>query len=439
MSRECLVSGMLLASGAGSQADPPAEPGAGSDKGTAAQLMSWSGFERQAVERGIDFTATYIGEVVANASGGIQRGAVYEGLFGLALELDLARLGLWENAKIHISSIYPHGRSPSARLTGDLLAVSNIDAWESFRLYHLWYEHNLFDQRLSIRFGQLAADEEFAGTNPGASFLNAAFGWPAFISANTVNTGPAYFAPASGLRVRVTPTETTFFQAGIFDGDSFDDLGGDPRPNESGTRFHLDAGQGLFAIAETGLNLELSEHRLPGEYKAGIWYHSGSFESIAEAASVPNAIALPEHEGNHGIYLAAEQMVWREPSQDEQGLSLFARVGYSPPDRNLFEWVADGGMTYTGFFPGREHDTLGLGIVFARISDDLRRVERRTRAQVGSPAMISDHEMVLEGTYMVYVNQYLSLQPDIQWVHHPGGSGAQSDAVVIALRGTIIF
>ena len=47
--------------------------------------------------------------------------------------------------------------------------------------------------------------------------------------------------------------------------------------------------------------------------------------------------------------------------------------------------------------------------------------------------------MVLEGTYMVYVNQYLSLQPDIQWVHHPGGSGAQSDALVIALRGTIIF
>src|SRR5580765_1177736 len=41
---------------------------------------------------GIKFAATYIGETLGNVSGGIKRGAVYEGRLNLAVDVDLQKL-----------------------------------------------------------------------------------------------------------------------------------------------------------------------------------------------------------------------------------------------------------------------------------------------------------------------------------------------------------
>ena len=43
-------------------------------------------------KHGIKFAATYIGETLGNVSGGIKRGAVYEGRLNLAVDVDLQKL-----------------------------------------------------------------------------------------------------------------------------------------------------------------------------------------------------------------------------------------------------------------------------------------------------------------------------------------------------------
>src|SRR5262249_12464594 len=58
---------------------------------------SWGGFRDTLVERGVHFYAGYTGEGLGNVSGGLERGAVYEGLLELGLDLDSAKLGLWNN------------------------------------------------------------------------------------------------------------------------------------------------------------------------------------------------------------------------------------------------------------------------------------------------------------------------------------------------------
>lgn len=45
---------------------------------------------------GVKFAATYIGESLANVSGGLRRGAIYEGRLNLAVDIDLGRLAGWE-------------------------------------------------------------------------------------------------------------------------------------------------------------------------------------------------------------------------------------------------------------------------------------------------------------------------------------------------------
>jgi len=50
----------------------------------------------------------------------------------------------------------------------------------------------------------LVADEEFVGTAVGGYLDDTVFGWPTFISANTVNTGPAFSVAAPGFRLART-------------------------------------------------------------------------------------------------------------------------------------------------------------------------------------------------------------------------------------------
>src|SRR5205807_7546181 len=43
-------------------------------------------------KKGIKFSATYVADVMANPTGGLHQGAVYEGRLNLAIDLDLAKL-----------------------------------------------------------------------------------------------------------------------------------------------------------------------------------------------------------------------------------------------------------------------------------------------------------------------------------------------------------
>lgn len=404
----------------------------------------WGGLRTKLVDRGVHLYAGYAGEVLANVSGGLRRGGIYEGLLELGLELDTAKLGLWTGGLVRATSLNSHGPVFSSRYAGDLLTASNIEAYDSMRLYEFWYEHKFWEERFSIRAGQLLADAEFAFTEAGSLFLNSAFGWPAFISANVVNTGPAFFVAAPGARLRLDATEALYFQAGIYDGDSFDDANGNPRVNRSGTHVHVSSEQGAFVLAESGYrwNSATNEPRLPGVAKVGAWLHTADFASHYHDENggqlARTGLAAEMHGQSFGAYVAAEQMIWRE--QDEQGLWLFARAGGAPRDRALFEFVSDFGLSWAGPIPGRDDDTLGVGFVHARLSRDVRAFERLDAEVNGtSYEAYSDPESVLECFYNVQLTKWWTVRPDVQWIFNPGGSAAVADAVVVGLRTSIVF
>src|SRR2546421_11269067 len=50
---------------------------------------------------GVKFAATYIGEVLGNVSGGLKRGAIYEGRLNLALDADLQKIAGFDQLTFH--------------------------------------------------------------------------------------------------------------------------------------------------------------------------------------------------------------------------------------------------------------------------------------------------------------------------------------------------
>jgi porin len=330
-----------------------------------------------------------------------------------------------------VSALAPFGGDLSGTRLGDLQGATNIAAYNHPLLYELWLAGTFADGRLGLRAGRLVADGDFATTASGGVFLNSSFGWPAFISANTRNTGPAFNRSALGLFVTVQPRAGLLLQAGVYDGDSFDDAGGDPSRHPHGLRVELSRAQGAFALAEIVLTTAAgpADAPRPGSFKLGAWHHTADFTDSRDPTRL--------HAGNHGVYVVAEQMLWREPgtpADDGQGLTFFARTGFAPGDRNRFTQTADAGLSLTGLLPGRDADTCGLGVAWVRLGQPFRQAERATGA-----AVVSDYELVVEASYDCALSERWHLIPDLQWIRHPGGSPILPDALVLGLRTRLTF
>lgn len=382
----------------------------------------------------LSFEAAYTAEGLAVVQGGIDRGVVYRGLAEAAIEADLAAaFGAPAGTTLRISGLYPHGGDIGGGRLGDLQGASNIDAYNHPLLCDLWISATIAPLHLEIRLGRQFADGDFAITGTGAVFHHSSFGWPAFISGNTLNTGPAFPRTALGIYLQADATSRLHLRAGVYDGDTFDSATGDPAAHPDGLHFELSRSQGAFAIAEAALDLgfDSAAGRLPGAVKLGAWGHTADFADRFDPSH--------SHSGNHGLYVVAEQMLWRAPGQpadteNPRGLTAFARTGFSPSDRNLFSQTADAGLGYTGLFPNRAADTCALGLAWARISGD----EIRARRAAGDPTL-PDYELVVEAVYDIAASRRWHVSPDVQWIRHPGGSSSLDDAVLVSLRTRYAF
>ena len=179
-------------------------------------IGDWRGVRRDWCARGVEIDVVYTGEVFGVATGGVKRGAVFDGLLELGLAVDLEKFAGWPGASLQATAFYPHGSSGTDRYAGDLGVFSNIDFYDSFRLFDLWLEQNFFDGKFSIRAGQIAFDEEFGGSAYSELFINASFGVASAISGNF--PVPINAISALGARVRVQPVDWFYAQAAIYDG-----------------------------------------------------------------------------------------------------------------------------------------------------------------------------------------------------------------------------
>ncbi|MBA3849190.1 MAG: hypothetical protein C0502_04240 [Opitutus sp.] len=389
------------------------------------QPFSWA---EQAIEFGVELSA----DATVGLRGWAQTG---ESLHGLALIH-----GEWGNApgdggasscRAHVSILGLAGRGPTGRFVGDLLTISNSEGHESLRLYASWWESNR--EAWNVRAGLLLADEEFGYSDAGGELINASFGWPIFISANTRNTGPAFFAAGLGVRIRWDLDDRRSFRIGFYDGDTLDSPEGDPAINRDGLRYRLNGEQGLFTMAEFNV-------RLAGRtrFKLGAWAHTGDFADLYRdpggGSFVLNGTAPRVHPHNFGGYAVLEHAIVGTPGE-QGGVDGYVRFGAAPPDRNAIHWAFDLGSAWHGPLPSRPEDVFTLGFSYARHSDSLRRASMEAEPSLAPP----DYEHVIELAYRWTISEALSVQPDLQYIRHPGGSAMLRDALVLLVRVKAVF
>jgi porin len=127
-----------------------------------------------------------------------------------------------------------------------------------------------------VKFGQLAADGEFAVSQGGAYFLNGTWGWPAIASADLPSGGPSYPLATPGVRLAINPNGRSGLTAAIYNGDPAGPncTGGPQVCDENGLEFRLSDPPLIFAEDFYKYN----QDKLAGAIKLGAWHHFGKFD-----------------------------------------------------------------------------------------------------------------------------------------------------------------
>ncbi|HKQ54859.1 MAG TPA: carbohydrate porin [Methyloceanibacter sp.] len=397
------------------------------------------GGARAALARsGIGVGGAYFAEPFYNW-GGFDQGGEYQGVLELYVNADMNKLGLWKGLCFHANGFQIHGNSITAANIGSLAPVTSLEATDATRLFELWLEQTIIKDKLSVRVGQLAADEEFILSEGGGYFLNGTWGWPTIAAADLPSGGPAYPLATPGVRVAVNPNEKMGLLIGVYNGDPAPPCAiDDPqRCNDHGLDFELNDDPLLMVEGVYRYN---QSARLPGAVKLGGWNHFGTFEDQrfdsggALIAVSGNSGAPLNH--NWGLYAIVDQLIWRVPgSQDAQGVGIFARFIGAPEDRNLIDFYFDGGVTFSGMFRARPDDSLAIGFAYTNISDRVSAFD----VDFGEPVARS-YEALIEVSYTYQVKPGLAIQPDFQYIFQPGGNVAgQKDATVVGARTSISF
>jgi porin len=416
---------------------------------------------------GITIALQETSEVLGNVTGGVHRGADYDGLTQAVLQLDTQRAFGWYGGLFNISALQIHGRNLSADNLYSLQTASGIEADRATRLWEFWYQQKfLEDDRLDIRVGQQSLDQEFIVNPNGAYFVNTMFGWPVVPSYDLPGGGPAYPLATPGIRFRYRPTNAVAVLLGVFNGSPAATNGGDAqRVNASGTQFPLNRGPLVFAELQytypsIGGMVEPDEGAPLGHtYKIGGWYDAESFSDLRYdntglSLAAANSTGLPrQHFGDYSIYAVADQMVWRNATNPNESVSVFGRVMGTPQsDRNLVNYSANGGVVWHDPIKNRADDTVGFGFGYAHVSSRAAGLDRDAALQdFGSTPAVYDgvrsSETFLEATYQCQVYPWWQVQPDAQYVFKPGG-GLQNpveptqrikNELVLGLRTNVLF
>jgi porin len=422
---------------------------------------------RTALSRyGISIALQETSEVLGNVTGGVHRGAAYDGLTQAILQLDTQRAFGFYGGLFNVSALQIHGRNLSADNLASLQTSSGIEADRATRLWELWYDQKfLAEDRFDIRIGLQSADQEFINNQNGAYFVNTMFGWPVVPSYDMPGGGPAYPLSAPAVRFRYRPINALAILVGVFNGSPADTNNGDAQQvNATGASFPINRGPlvlmelqytypALGGMEEPGAGAPLGY-----TYKLGAWYNREHFDDLRYDTTgiplaSPNSTGLPlQHAGDFSIYALADQMVWRAANNPNRSVSVFGRaMGTPQSDRNLINASFNGGVVFHSPFISRPDDTAGLGLGYAHVSGGQAGADRdailyNTLGGQAGYLPVQSSETFIEATYQYQARPWWQIQPDAQYVFRPGASTADPNTgarvrneLVLGLRTNILF
>ena len=401
----------------------------------------WGGARTRLADAGVTFDSYYVMNPVRNVSGGIKTGGSYVDNFYLGVTFDLEKLIGWRGAQIAISGINRDGGSTTEAYVGSRYDVQQVHGGQNIFFYNLTFEQKFWDDKARFKIGRFSGSDDFNSSPIYGLYMNNG------IDGNIRNVlfdtqFSAYPFATWAARLRVDPTPEVNLQVGVFQ--TWDDVFD---RSHNGLDWGIRGDDGVLILAQAGWTPEFFKRPVPG---------TSDGKSDGKSVPAPQMKGMPGHywvggsyspwkgfnqfgkteqtSGSYGFYVHADQMVYQEEPGSEQGFTVFAASGYYPQDNiSVIPWQLNLGAFYTGLIPGRERDKTIVGFIYGRFGDDYADSVEVTGSSRPT------RESVVEIAHRIQLTKFAYIQPDVQFVSRPNGTGDLDDAIVIGAQVGLSF
>lgn len=399
---------------------------------------NWNGARQQLHDNGIDLGADYVGEFAHNARGGNRHADAYADQIHLHAAFDFNRLWGWKGGSLHVDVINRNGSQIDAKAQlGTLLESQEIyGAGNVTRLTRLYLEQALWNGVVDVKFGRMDVGVDFFPFS--CDFQNLSFcgSLPGWISQG-VNAWPL---SQTGGVIGIHPSSAWYIKLGGFK----------VNPNNAATSQGLRLSPsgpdtGTLTLAELGWHTRLAgsgaNAALPGTWRIGGWHNSANYRDLLlDVHGMPQVLgnAAPMFRNSvSGTYAMGQQQLTRNASGG--GLTIFGNLVQADADTDRVDQMISLGLLYAAPFASRPQDHIGFAIGRNHVSSRVADAERLQNASGQGPVPVQGYEYTTELDYSAQLFHGLSLMPNVQYIHHPGGTSANHDAVVLGMRLTATF
>lgn len=358
-----------------------------------------------------DIEAYYAGDLWQNLDGGLERGGAYLDSLDVTISWDGETAVGVKGLSAQSLVLWNNGRSISSKV-GDSFFLSNIETVEALRVLEAWVQYAPTDPERSLRFGLYDLNTEFDTTDTGGVFLNSTFGIGVDVAQSGV-AGPSIFPLTSlGLRGQWRIDEGWRVQAALLEG-----VPGDPeRPKR--TTIKLSSDDGVLGV------MELERNESGRRWVIGHWRYSAEFDELA--ATLPDG-SPRRSRANAGTYAFVETPLAGAITAGREA-SAVLRVGRADPRFNGFRDSLQAAIVWQGGLLRREGEVFGVAVAHARNGD------QALAAGLAAGEPLRRDETVFELTWKFPVAPRLTLQPDLQYIIHPGSVRGRENALAVGLR-----
>ena len=386
----------------------------------------WAGRRLDWSAAGVTIDASYRADMLHNARGGLHRGTQTMWQLEARIAADLDKLLGLPGTTAYLQVLNDRGGRINERNTGSVMGVSNIEVpTAATHLFHAWVQKSVLDDRLAALIGLYPVDSEFSTLDSAGWLLHPSFGASADFSPTR---GPSIFPiSAFGTRLRwQSEQRSVYVQGALLDG-----VPGNP-DTQKGTHIEFNSGDGSFGIAEIGYKpgdaaADDKARALADPFSkvaAGVWRYTARVPDLVDVDAAGNPVSRK----SWGYYLLAEQTLYRPVADASQGLAAFARFSSTDGDSTPIRYALNIGLNLQGPISSRPDDVAVIGFTRGRFGSKFR------HAMQDAGTLVADAESVLELVYRAQANEWLALQPGIQWIRHPSADSGLKDATVVGLR-----
>lgn len=419
---------------------------------------NWFGVRDTLVDHGLTLGGEWKANYLAIVSGGLQQRGGFDEEIKFRASLDLAKLTGWE--AIEGLTIFTDVRYRDGDGVNKYTGASNTFAPSTFQGGKQWRFQNAYatyttpklfgvKEFFTLSLGWQNPADIFIKQPESKFFVNNTFTSARGIGANGIPWGGSY--SAWGGYAKVKPTDWSYVQSGLYLA----------APNGTNTKNHGLYFQGyhpnpnlngIYWLTEAGVTPKIGASKLPGRYAAGFLYWGVENSSYYGT----------KHDQRVLFYWQADQMLFREPTREEaaplakgpsdgksyksvaapttkaklseQGLYFFSLTNFAPAYNNPLPFYFQTGLIYKGLIPTRDADQLGIAIAYGNYSFDKIQAEESNGVGVHQT-----YEGVLEADYRVQINQWAYIQPLIQYIIRPNGTGLVHNDTVLGFQMGVTF